>query len=157
MRWSELEQQEPELAAAVRARFDAHRHLTMATLRRDGSPRITGTEVVLWEGDLWLAGMSGARRHADLRRDPRLAVHSGSDDPPGWVGDAKVSGRAVEVLDGATRDRFAAGLPEPPPGPFELFRLDVGEAVHVALGEPADHVVVTSWVEGRGVQRTARA
>ncbi|MBA3464363.1 MAG: pyridoxamine 5'-phosphate oxidase family protein, partial [Deltaproteobacteria bacterium] len=54
-------------------------HKTVATLRRDGSPRVSGTELTSYDGQLWLAGMPGALRFADLRRDPRFALHSGSD------------------------------------------------------------------------------
>ena len=37
--WAEIEAAAPELAARARERFDAFRHKTLATLRRDGSPR----------------------------------------------------------------------------------------------------------------------
>ena len=40
-----------------------------------------------------------ARKALDLRRDPRFALHSGSDDPPGWAGDAKLAGVAEEITD----------------------------------------------------------
>ena len=154
--WQTVEQQAPELVAAVRRRFDAHTHLTMATLRRDGAPRISGTEVVFQGADLWVAGMPGSLKLADLRRDGRVALHSGTDDPPGWTGDGKVAGRAVEVAEGPERDEFARALGQEPPGGFELFRIDVQEVVHVGLGEPADHLVVESWHEGRGVERVVR-
>lgn len=154
--WAEVEEAAPALAAAVRERLLAHKHLTMATLRRDGAPRLCGTEVVLRDGQLWLAGMSEARRFADLRRDGRVALHSGSDDPPQWHGDARVSGRALEVVDPAELAEFVGGLDEQPPGSFELFRVDVTELVHVQLGTPADHIVVQSWREGRGATRVRR-
>ena len=35
----------PELALAVQRSFDAHIHKTLATLRADGSPRISGQAV----------------------------------------------------------------------------------------------------------------
>lgn len=154
--WDAIERTVPELAAAVRERLLAHKHLTMATLRIDGAPRVSGTEVVFGSGQLWLAGMTGARRFADLRRDGRVALHSGSDDPPDWRGDAKVAGRAFEVTDPATRRAFAAGLEQEPPGAFELFRVDLSEVVHLRLGTPADHLVVESWHESRGLSRVER-
>ncbi|MGQ0481404.1 MAG: hypothetical protein ACT4O0_10320 [Pseudonocardia sp.] len=40
--WAEVERAEPQFAAAVRALFEAHRHKTIATLRADGGPRISG-------------------------------------------------------------------------------------------------------------------
>ncbi|HEY1567756.1 MAG TPA: hypothetical protein VGF68_12095 [Solirubrobacteraceae bacterium] len=42
--WRDVEVAEPEFAARVRALFDAHRHKTIATVRADGSPRISGIE-----------------------------------------------------------------------------------------------------------------
>jgi hypothetical protein len=43
--WEQVEQDAPELAAAVRACFAVRKHCTMATLRADGSTRISGTQV----------------------------------------------------------------------------------------------------------------
>jgi hypothetical protein len=43
--WSEIVAAEPAFAAHVRRTFAARRHATVATLRRDGSPRISGSEV----------------------------------------------------------------------------------------------------------------
>src|SRR5690348_14344911 len=86
--WSDFEAAAPELAARVRARLDAHVHKTLATVRRDGSPRISGTETQLADGELWIGSMWQAQKARDLQRDPRFAIHSGSDDPPGWDGDA---------------------------------------------------------------------
>jgi hypothetical protein len=45
-----VETEAPELAALARRFLDAHVHKTLATLRRDGSPRISGTEVVFAGG-----------------------------------------------------------------------------------------------------------
>ena len=50
--WSEFEAAAPELAKSVRARLDAHTHKTIATLRRDGSPRISGIETAFVDSDL---------------------------------------------------------------------------------------------------------
>ena len=152
--WREVEEQAPELAAFVRERFEAHRHKTMATLRRDGAPRISGTEVDIRDGEMWLGMMHGAQRAWDLRRDPRVAVHSGSDEPDVWRGDAKVSGRAVEVTDPEQIAAYGSG--EEPPAPFHLFRLELSEVAAVRLGEPAEFLVIESWQEGRGIRRVER-
>ena len=160
--WGELAAAEPEFATALRSRFDAHRHKLLATLRADGAPRISGIEIDLRDGELWLAGMPGARKFADLRRDPRLALHSSSEDsdpqdPTVWAGDAKVSGTAVEIVDPAALDAYAAASPQPmPPGPFELFRVALTEAVLVRIGEPADHLLIEHWRPGRGLERVQR-
>src|SRR5687767_8137277 len=97
--WTDFETAAPELAAEVRRHLDAHTHKTLATIRRDGSPRISGTESTFKDGELWIGSMWEARKALDLRRDPRFALHSGSDDPPDWSGDAKVAGRVEEITD----------------------------------------------------------
>ena len=138
--WGEFERAAPELAAAVRERFALRRHCTMATLRRDGSPRISGTEVELSDGELWTGSMPQALKALDLRRDPRVAIHSATVDPPpgdasGWVGGAKAAGRAQEQSPGSDAHRFRIGLVE-----VVLTQVD------------SDELVVTSWHPGRGVQ-----
>jgi hypothetical protein len=42
--WREFEADQPALAANVRARMDVRKHKTLATVRADGSPRISGIE-----------------------------------------------------------------------------------------------------------------
>ena len=152
--WAEIETAAPELAARARVAFDAHKHKVLATLRRDGSPRISGIEASFADGQLWLGMMPGSRKALDLRRDSRLALHSASvdapeDDPSGWAGDAKLSGRAVEVDDPALLERMGAGEEA---GEAHLFRVDVAELVHTRVGEPADHLVIELWQEGRGLR-----
>ena len=141
----------------MRAFFDAHVHKTLATLRRDGAPRISGIEVSFAEGDLWFGGMWESRKALDLRRDARFALHSGSDDPPGWKGDAKLSGRAEELTDPARKTAIlrAAGT-EAPVEPFHLFRAEIAEVALVRLGEPADHLVIEAWSPERGLRRQRR-
>ena len=156
--WEEIEAAAPELAARARASFDAHKHKVLATVRRDGSPRISGIEASFADGQLWLGMMPGSRKALDLRRDPRLALHSASvdppsDDPSGWAGDAKLSGRAVEVDDPALLERLGAGDQA---GSAHLFRVDITELVHTRVGDPADHLVIDLWQEGKGLRRMQR-
>ena len=153
--WSEVEAEAPELSALAREFLEAHKHLTVATLRRDGSPRISGTEIIFAEGELWLGSMPRAVKALDLRRDPRFAVHSGSTDPDkGWRGDAKFAGRVEEIEDEARKRAVVGG--NAPPGPMHLFRCDVTELVVVRLGDPADHLSIESWHEARGLSRIRR-
>ena len=144
--WSEFESAAPELAAKVRERLDAHTHKTLATLRRDGSPRISGTETQFEDGELWIGSMLDALKARDLQRDPRFALHSGSADPSEWRGDAKLAGRVEEITD----------RPHDAEGRSHLFRCDITELVVVRMGEPADHLVIESWHAGRGVTRRKR-
>jgi hypothetical protein len=147
--WRDFERAEPEFAQRVRALFDARKHKTMATLRADGSPRISGIEAVFEDGELVFGSMSNARKGADLRRDPRFALHSATVDPvegaeAQWPGEAKIAGRAI-----------AAGpIGEGPEG--DRFHADIAEVVHTHLNEAATLLVVEWWTPEHGLRRVER-
>jgi hypothetical protein len=147
--WRDVEQAAPEFAQRVRTLFDAHRHKTIATLRADGSPRISGIETVFEEGELVFGSMTNARKGADLRRDPRFALHSATVDPidgseAQWPGEAKISGRA-----------FAAGpITEGPDG--DRFHADIAEVVHTHLDDKATMLVIEWWTATHGLRRIER-
>ena len=151
--WTDFEAAAPELAAAVRARLDAHTHKTIATIRHDGSPRISGTETTFRDGELWIGSMWRARKALDLQRDPRFALHSGSDEPSDWNGDAKLAGIAEEIVD---PDRVLEVNGEEVPSPSHLFRLDLREVSTVGLNEARDRLVIDVWTPERGVRRIER-
>ena len=135
--WGEIEADAPEFAARVRELFQARKHKTMATLRADGSPRISGIETQIGE-QVTFGSMPDSRKLADLKRDPRLALHSPSVDPPEddpgvWIGEAKISGRAVPTKDG--------------------FEVDITE---VALTYLDGGLAIESWHPGRGHARRVR-
>lgn len=143
--WQEFVEEVPEFAARVHARLEAHKHKTLATLRRDGSPRISGIESEIEGGELHFGSMWRAVKALDLLRDPRFALHSGSHDPPAWEGDAKVAGTVrAEVRESSGNGRY------------HLFTADIQEAVLVGLNETRDKLVIESWHQGRGLTRTER-
>ena len=155
--WNGVSVVAPDFVAAVRVILDVHKHKTLATLRKDGSPRISGIEVDFVDGELWLGAMWQSRKALDLLRDPRFALHSATaDGGEAWLGDAKIAGRAEEVTDPEREQAVQAASGEAPPGPFHLFRADVTEVVLVRVGDPPDHLVVESWHEGRGLRRVER-
>jgi hypothetical protein len=153
--WSKFEREAPELAARVRERLDAHGHKTIATLRRDGAPRISGTETRFAEGDLWIGSMWQALKARDLQRDPRFALHSGSDDPEVWTGDAKLAGIAEEVTDPELVRKLNGAAAEA--GPSHLFRLDLQEVSTVGLDEARTALVIEIWTPQAGVRTIKRA
>jgi hypothetical protein len=159
--WAEFEAAAPELAARVRERLDAHVHKTLATLRRDGSPRISGTEARFADGELWIGSMWQARKALDLQRDPRFALHSGSEDPPsgsedpaGWSGDAKLAGVAEEITD-PERVREVNGEAAGS-GQSHLFRLDLREVSTVGLNEKRTALLIEVWTPEGGVRTMER-
>lgn len=143
-RWEDVVAADAELAAHVRQCFDIRKHATLATLRRDGSPRISGTEVDFNEdGEIYLGSMSGALKARDLQRDPRLALHCPTEDAPegdadAWLGDAKIAGLGVEV----------------PADDHHKFRIDVTEVVVTRVS--GDRLVIKSWHPDRGVETRER-
>ena len=147
--WRDVERAAPEFAQRVRVLFDAHRHKTIATLRADGSPRISGIEAIFEDGELVFGSMPNARKGADLRRDPRFALHSATVDPVDgaeaqWPGEAKISGRAVAAkptTEGTGSDRFHA---------------DIAEVVHTHLDDKATVLVVEWWTPTHGLRRIER-
>ena len=147
--WRDLESEAPEFAERVRTLFDRGRHKTIATLRADGSPRISGIEAVFEDGELVFGSMPGARKGADFRRDPRFALHSATVDPiegleSKWPGEAKLSGRAIP----------AGPITEGPSG--ERFRADIDSVVHTHLNEQATMLVVEWWTPGGGLRTIER-
>jgi hypothetical protein len=151
----------------VRAVFDAHKHKVIATLRADGSPRVSGNEATFSDGDVWLGMMDGSVKARDLLRDPRLAIHSATADPEMKQGDAKLAGRAVEVTDPEVIRRYGESVAEEhagaenhegaqAPEPFHLLRVDITEVSLVRIGDPADHLVIESWSAAAGYRRTER-
>ena len=155
--WNEFETAEPVLAAKVRASFEAGRHKTMATLRADGSPRISGTECEFVDGRLQLGSMTGSRKGAELVRDPRCALHGPTFHPePGretdWPGEAKIAGLAelAGALAGEDGDTGAAE------SQGELFVIDVREVVHTGLNDAGTALVVEWWTPEGGRRRIER-
>jgi hypothetical protein len=147
--WRDVEQAEPEFAARVRRLFDAGSHKTIATLRADGSPRISGIECEFADGELRFGSMPGARKGADLRRDPRFAIHGPTVHPQegkeaDWPGEAKIAGRAV----------LAGPISEGAEG--ELFRADISEIVITRLNPEATLLVIESWTPQRGLRVVER-
>jgi hypothetical protein len=155
--FADVESEEPEFAARVRAAFDGHAHKILATLRPDGSPRVSGIEMHFVAGEPWLAGMPGSVKFTDLQRDPRFALHSGSDEPDKFSADAKLNGRAVEVTGESERAAYAkaAGVPQERMG-FDLFRVDLDQVVLVALNDEKNALVISSWRPGKGLTKTSR-
>lgn len=145
--WGQFRAEAPELAERVATAFAAGAHCTMATLRADGSPRISGTEVEFSDDEVHLGVMPGSRKGADLLRDPRAAVHSSTANPSGesgWPGEAKFSGRAERV-------RPPRGYPD-----ALRFRVELADVVFTGLNAAGNQLEITWWRPGEGVRQAFR-
>lgn len=172
--WAEFESEAPELAGPIRAAFEGHLHHIIATLTLDGSPRVSGNEVRFAGDDVWLGMMPASRKAADLRRDPRVAIHAAPVDTTLEMGDAKLSGRAVEVdaetvawfleqiahpgADGSDAESDAGDAADATDGSdaFEAaaFRIDVRSATLTTVAD--DVMTVRTWHPGRPVTSVDR-
>lgn len=158
--WNEVLLAAPELASKVQGRFEATGLALLATIRRDGSPRISGLEPLFAAGELWIGMMPGSRKGTDLRSDRRAALHSATTDKAVTEGDAKVAGLAIPVTEDTEIERFRQAFAEqnanpPPSGQMVLFRLDVTE---MSFLKPAgDHLEIGIWAaDGAGVRHVDR-
>ena len=155
--WSELATDAPDFAERVRARFDSGTNKTLATLRRDGSPRISGSELRIADGEVTLGMMAASVKLADVRRTPggaALADPGAAAGRPGRLaGGGEARRPAGRWLPPAARR--AARTPR-------AFRLDIAEAVLTYVTSsppdgPVDLLVVESWHPGVGHRRRTRA
>ena len=146
--WCDIEGDAPDYAARVQRRFEVGINKTIATLRRDGSPRISATELEFKGGQVTLGMMGGSMKLLDVRRDPRVAIHSPTiealTDTVDWPGDAKLAGTLVETP-----------VPENDPHPGAgFFRLDITEVTLTYVR--GEELVIESWHAGRGRSLRAR-
>jgi hypothetical protein len=142
--WEAFAQDAPDLARRVRKRFEATKHHVLATLRKDGSPRVSGTELEFEGADIFLGSMGGSVKARDLQRDPRFAIHANPGDGSMEGGDAKISGTVEETE------------PVSHPGSHR-FRMSIEEVVLTSLHPKGDRLVIETWKPGRGVSTRERA
>jgi uncharacterized protein len=141
--WEAFAADAPRLAAHIRARFEANLHHVIGTVRPNGSPRLSGTEVMFGPDGVGLGMMAGSRKLADVRRDARVEIHSAPLEEDLAAGDAKLAGRLIEVAD-----------PEPAHPGAGSFGLLIDRVSLVRVD--ADELVIASWEPDRGEREHRR-
>lgn len=159
--WQEFSAAAPRIAETFARRHAATGRLCLlGTLRVDGFPRISPMEPGFFEGDLWIGGMPGTAKFADLVRDPRFALHTATVDTHVSDGDAKIWGRIEDVADPALHQRFAGALYAETGfdlrgQEFEhLFKVHVVGGAAVEVGD--EHMDVWCWREGDRSEHVVR-
>ena len=94
--------------------------------------------------------MTGAHKGADLKRDPRFALHGPTFHPEEgkeseWPGEAKIAGRFLPARPVST-DQGS----DQPDG--ELFVADIAEVVITSLNPEATRLVIGAWTPERGLR-----
>lgn len=142
------------MARRVRERLESHRHAVLATLRNDGSPRLSGMEAPIRSGHLWLAMTPGSTKALDLGRDPRYSLHSAPDSEDLPEGDARIEG-VVRPADPAQHEQFVAGhrYHIEDQSIMVLWVALIGRVVLVRVSE--DSLLIESWnpSDGRSTQQ----
>jgi hypothetical protein len=145
MRWNDLSEREPRFAELAQKRLIAPGVLLVITMRRDGTPRLSPVEPLIFEGDLWLSMMWQSRKASDLLRDDRVLVHSIITTREGTAGEVKLRGRAIAVDDRDVRARYCDAVavlgwrPEEPW--FHLFRIDIGDLTVIRYAQSGNQYV----------------
>ena len=152
--WREFIQSAPRIAAIFTRRHAATGNLCLlATLRSDGSPRISPIEPRIFEDQMWIVGMPGTTKFRDLGRDPRFCLHTATVDPHVGDGDAKLWGVVNDVRDTGVQQRFAAALYEETGLDLRgrefdhFYAADVTAASSVEIND--GHLDITIWKSGR--------
>lgn len=138
--WAELKQTEPELAAVGEERLHG-RISYLATVRKDGSPRVFPV-MPFTDGEHMLLFVGGdSPKRFDLLNDGRYALHCSVEDGHGGKGEFHIAGSAVSVTDNALRKRAITVWPglDPVQESYLLFELLVTSAMHTTY----DHGVPT--------------
>jgi Pyridoxamine 5'-phosphate oxidase len=150
MHWSDFEHGQPQLAGLARQRLIEPGVLLVATIRRDGTPRLSPVEPMVMDGDLWLSMMWQSTKARDLMRDPRLLLHSVITNRDGTEGELKLRCTARAEDDRAVQRRYADTVAvtlgwDPDPGRFHLFAIDVEHVTFIRYDSASGDQFVAMW------------
>ncbi|MBI5878969.1 MAG: pyridoxamine 5'-phosphate oxidase family protein [Chloroflexi bacterium] len=127
MSWQDLERADAELAAFGVARMNGTVSY-LATVRKDGGPRVHPVTPIIGQGRLFLFMEPTSPKGFDLKRDSRFALHAAVRDTDGSNGEFMVTGRACLVSDSETRSIATQLAPYEPRERYILFELAVDSA-----------------------------
>jgi hypothetical protein len=152
MRWSEFAARQGRLAVVAEDQLIKPGVLLIGTTRRDGSARISGVEPLIMDGDLWLSMMPTSVKARDLRRDPRILLHSIVTNPAPRA-EIMIRGTARIETDHDAQRRYAAAAEahlgwRPVPGEFTLFSVDITEVTYIGHDAGSDAQHVARWPAG---------
>jgi len=153
MDWAEMESVQPRLAGLGRRRLLEPGVLLVATIRGDGTPRVSPVEPVVLDGTLWLSMMWQSKKVADLVRDPRLLVHVVTSRD-GGEGEFKIRGTARSERDRAVQHRYAGAVAgslgwAPEPGRFHLFAVSIEDVTFIRYDDATGDQHVAMWPPAR--------
>jgi hypothetical protein len=158
--FAELETLAPTIAEFTRQKSVDTGLSLVGTTRSDGWPRVSGWELWICEGRIYVGSMPNAVKVRDLRRDPRCCIVTPLADKDDLAGEAKLFCVAREVEDPEEWERARRtfekerGFDMGPPGGSHLLEMSItGAAFQRVVGEDFR---TTSWAEGGPVRERSR-
>jgi hypothetical protein len=142
--WEEFEMLAPDLA-----RFGAQRMtegvMYLATVRKDGYPRLHPFTPFVGAGHLFAFMEPTSPKGKDLQRDGRYIIHSLVKDMNGSEGEFSITGRARLVAESGLREAAERSCPYTPSPRYVCFEFFVEECFtnHYVDGKPQ----VSRWKE----------
>jgi len=140
MTWKTFESQSPELAEFAQARLH-NKVAYLATVRKDGAPRVHPFTPIIGEGHLFVFMEPTSPKGHDLRRDPRFAMHCSVADTSGKSGEVILTGRARFIESSDIRAVAVSISPYKPAERYILFELEIESAA------------ITEYPDGNAVRR----
>lgn len=125
--WGAFARAEPELAAFGAERLGAL-PAYLATVRREGSPRVHPVTPIVAGDGLFVFMEPTSPKGRDLRERRRFALHNGVPDTEGSGGEFSVGGEGFPIEDPAVRAIVTEAASYDPADRYVLFELRVAEA-----------------------------
>ncbi|HNN14240.1 MAG TPA: pyridoxamine 5'-phosphate oxidase family protein [Anaerolineales bacterium] len=144
MTWKTFASQSPELAEFAQSRLH-NKVAYLATIRKDGGPRVHPFTPIIGDGHLFLFMEPTSPKGHDLRRDPRFAVHCSVTDTSGQSGEVIVTGRAKFIEAPEVRVIAVRVSPYKPAERYILFELEI------------ENATITEYPDGSAVRRHWKA
>jgi hypothetical protein len=157
MTWRELELAASEIAEPGKARLDETRVALLATLRRDGSPRVSPIEPFFAAGQLLFGAMAWTLKARDLERDARCTLHSAITGPNEGEPELKLYGRAIEADDDLRAACPTGWWTDQPHEAARVFSLSIEEAAFVTWDYEGGEMTVRRWSRETGLKTSRRS
>ncbi len=140
MSWKILEEQDPELATYGAERLHG-KVAYLATVRKDGSPRVHPMTPIIGQGHLFVFMEPTSPKGHDLRHNGYYAIHCSVSDTSGVSGEFCVTGQAQLIDDPELRALAVSLASYTPAARYILFEFDIASTA------------LTSYPEGQPVRR----
>ena len=137
MSWAALENGNPELAAFGQKRL-TNGVAFLATVRKDGSPRLHPVTPIVGDGRLFLFMEPTSPKRFDLIRGGRYIIHAAVEDNSGGGGEFLVGGTGTLTADPADWEAAVQRSAYQPHDRYILFELTVDMATSKRYQDEGD-------------------